>query len=153
MPFDATEHAALDIDPVEARVIDEALRILGPNGEKWITGSETDKQHNHCMIGAIRLARRRLKVKGDSTVRLIHNALHREGQPPSIPHFNDLHPISPTLVFLVSDDPGGTTLQARAARAVRCCLQHKGRRFDDVRKIFLRAKREALSSARRGGLT
>jgi hypothetical protein len=56
-----------DTDPIEARVIDEALKILGPNGEKWIKGRETDKQHNHCMVGPISLARRRLKVKDDAT--------------------------------------------------------------------------------------
>jgi hypothetical protein len=65
--------------PVEARIIDEALKILGPNGERWIQGREADKQHNHCMVGAIRLARRRLKVKGDKTERLILNVLYRDG--------------------------------------------------------------------------
>ena len=28
------ERRAVDTDPIEARVIDEALKILGPNGEK-----------------------------------------------------------------------------------------------------------------------
>jgi hypothetical protein len=30
--------SAVDTGPIEARVIDEALKILGPNGEKWING-------------------------------------------------------------------------------------------------------------------
>lgn len=51
------ERRAVDTDPIEARVIDEALQILGPNGEKWIKGREADKQHNHCIIGALKLAR------------------------------------------------------------------------------------------------
>jgi hypothetical protein len=38
------QRIAVDTDPIEARVIDEALKILGPNGGKWIKGRETDRQ-------------------------------------------------------------------------------------------------------------
>ena len=42
MPFVAPSVRSLPLDvphnlrPVEARIIDEALKILGPNGERWI---------------------------------------------------------------------------------------------------------------------
>ena len=75
--------------PIEVRVIDEALKILGPDGEKWIKGRETDRQHNHCMIGAIKLARRRLKVKNDLTNDFVEQALRRDRHIPHIPSFND----------------------------------------------------------------
>ena len=68
------ERRAVDTDPIEARLIDKALKILGPNGEKWIKGREADKQHNHCMIGAIKLARRTLR---------------RDHHIPHVPSFND----------------------------------------------------------------
>jgi hypothetical protein len=87
MPFDGNAERSAPVrlpdapqcePPIEARIIDEALEILGPNGEKWIQGREADQRHNHCMIGAIKLARRRLKVKGDDTERLMLNALYRD---------------------------------------------------------------------------
>jgi hypothetical protein len=86
MPFDGNRSASVrNLDapnnplPIEARIIDEALKILGPNGERWIQGREADKKRNHCMIGAVKLARRRLKMKGDDTEHLIRNALRRDG--------------------------------------------------------------------------
>ena len=47
MPFDGnSERSApvrsLDAPPDEAHIIDEALKILGPNGERWIQGREAD---------------------------------------------------------------------------------------------------------------
>jgi hypothetical protein len=89
--FDEKEkrNAVVDGDPIEVRVIDEALKILGPNGEKWIKDYETDKQHNHCMIGAIKLARRRLKVKNDLTKHFVEQALRRDQHISYIPAFND----------------------------------------------------------------
>jgi hypothetical protein len=84
-----TKRNAVDGDSLEVRVIDEALKILGPDGEKWIKGHETDKQHNHCMIGAIKLARRRLKVKEDLTKHFVEHALRRGRHIPHIPAFND----------------------------------------------------------------
>jgi hypothetical protein len=83
------QRRAVNTDPIEACVIDEALKILGPNGGKWIKGRETDKQHNHCMVGAISLARRRLKVKDDATKHLVLKVLRQEGQIPLIEAFND----------------------------------------------------------------
>ena len=88
--FDEEEKRnAVDGEPIEVRVIDEALKILGPDGEKWIKGYETDKQHNHCMIGAIKLARRRLKVKDDLTTHFVEQALRRDRHITHIPSFND----------------------------------------------------------------
>lgn len=84
-----TKRIAVETDSVEVRVIDEALKILGPDGDKWIKGRETDRQHNHCMIGAINLARRRLKVKDDLTKDLVEQALRRDRHIPHIPAFND----------------------------------------------------------------
>ena len=80
---------AVDCDPIEARVIDEALKILGPNGEKWIKGREADQQHNHCIIGAIKLAQRRLKVENDGTKRFILDEVYRNSRHFSIETFND----------------------------------------------------------------
>jgi hypothetical protein len=86
MPFDGNRSASVrNLDaphnplPIEARIIDEALKILGPNGERWIQGREADNKRNHCMIGAVKLARRRLKVTGDDTERLIRNVLRHDG--------------------------------------------------------------------------
>jgi hypothetical protein len=97
MPFDGNAERSApirlpDAPPLEARIIDEALNILGPNGEKWIQGDEADAQHNHCMIGAIRLARHRLKARGDDTERLIAQVLYRgtcRRPLQSIENFND----------------------------------------------------------------
>lgn len=61
MPFDATPQApALAPVPVRrytgvARVLDEALALLGPNGEHWIKGSAREGD-SYCVIGAIRVA-------------------------------------------------------------------------------------------------
>ena len=32
--------------PADARIIDDALDILGPNGEHWIQNSKTDRYRN-----------------------------------------------------------------------------------------------------------
>jgi len=130
MPFDVTAERSAPIrtlnapprePPVEARIIDEALKILGPNGEKWIQGSEADSAHNHCMIGAIKLARRRLRVKGDHTARLVIKEIRRD-------HRFDWSNVS---IIEFNDRPR--------------------RSFDQVRETFLLAKCEVLSRARRGG--
>jgi hypothetical protein len=86
MPFDATPEL-----PIEARIIDKALDILGPNGEKWLQGKLADKHGNHCMLGAIRLARRRLKTKGDSTEDHLLRVLQRDFEQtvPCIEEFNE----------------------------------------------------------------
>jgi hypothetical protein len=128
MPFDGNAERSAPVrlpdaphcEPIEARIIDEALKILGPNGEKWIKGHEADKQHNHCMIGAIKLARRRLRVKGDHTARLVIKEIRRN-------HRFDWPDVS---IIDFNDKPG--------------------RSFDQVRETFLLAKCEALSRARRG---
>jgi hypothetical protein len=55
------------LSATEARIIDEAPRLLGPSGERWIQGSRADGHRNDCKIGAIRPARHRPKAKGDDT--------------------------------------------------------------------------------------
>jgi len=129
MPFDGnagrsapirTPDASAEL-PIEARIIDEALTILGSNGEKWIQGSEADSENNYCMIGAIELAQRRLNAKSDHTACLIINEIRRnhgfgEGPDVSIMDFND----------------------------------EPGRSFEEVRETFLLAKCEAIICARRG---
>ena len=74
MPLDGTTLLSM-----KARIIDEALRLLGPNGEKWIQGRRADRRGNHCTIGAIKLARHRLRAQGDDTERLLCNAPRRDG--------------------------------------------------------------------------
>ena len=54
MPFDAAR-----AQTIEMRLIDETLKILGPNGEHWMQGDEDDGRGNYCMWGAIRRARKR----------------------------------------------------------------------------------------------
>jgi hypothetical protein len=82
MPFDGTNCL-----PVEARIIDAALEILGQKGERWIQGQFADDNGGHCMVGAIRLARRRLKLKDDETTQLIGKIIEADfklfGQEPS----------------------------------------------------------------------
>jgi hypothetical protein len=84
MPFDATPDQS-----IESRIIDEALRILGPNGEHWIKGSEFGSQRV-CMLHALNLAKHNLRTRGDETeLRVIEaiRVLHNKSQ--QIPDFND----------------------------------------------------------------
>ena len=59
MPFDGTNSR-----PAAVAVIDRAIDLLGPNGERWIQNSFTDKG-SHCILGALRRARHELGIKGD----------------------------------------------------------------------------------------
>ena len=72
MPFDGTREL-----PAEARIIDKALEILGPNGEHWTQGSLRDDD-GYCMRGAIHSARRRLHIKGDKTEDLVFDQMRDE---------------------------------------------------------------------------
>jgi hypothetical protein len=83
MPFDATPD-----QPIESRIIDEALRILGASGEHWIKGSGVADKY--CLLHALNVARHRLGARGDETklrvveaIRVVH---HKSLQ---IPDFND----------------------------------------------------------------
>jgi hypothetical protein len=64
--------------PSAARVIDEALRILGPHGEQWIKGSEDDTKGNYCIMGAIDLAREKLNVRNADALRFVRDAIRKE---------------------------------------------------------------------------
>jgi hypothetical protein len=73
MPFDGITYL-----PVEARIMDAALDILGQKGERWIQGEFADDSGGHCMVGAIRLARRRLKPQGDKTTKLLGQIIEKD---------------------------------------------------------------------------
>jgi hypothetical protein len=90
MPFDAMPEL-----PAEARIIDAALEILGLEGKNWVQGQLGNKEAGYCVMGAIRLARRRLNLKGDKTVKLLGRAIEE--------HY-----------FLAEDDPNpyGQLIQA-----------------------------------------
>jgi hypothetical protein len=72
MPFDAIPEL-----PVEVRILDKALEILGPNGEHWAQGTLHDNG-TYCMRGAIHSARRRLHIRGDKTEDLVFNQMRDE---------------------------------------------------------------------------
>jgi hypothetical protein len=85
MPFDNTP------ETIESRIIDEALRILGPKGENWIKGTEFGSQRV-CMLHALNMARNQIggqsmrdetEIRVVEAIRLIH---HRTQQ---VPDFND----------------------------------------------------------------
>ena len=85
MPFDAATAI-----PAEVRIIDKALELLGPNGEHWTKGIANDGEGNRCIVGAVRSARRMLRLKGDKTTAFILTAVpdRRPGHP-VIEDFND----------------------------------------------------------------
>ncbi len=58
MPFDFTEsHAVAFSEPStpEIKIIDGALALLGPHGERWIKGS-LERRGRHCLFGALTYA-------------------------------------------------------------------------------------------------
>jgi hypothetical protein len=70
MPFDGNAerstpvrslNAPLGEPPVEARIIDEMLDILGPHGENWIQQAERLGQ-KFCIVGALKHAEHLLRV-------------------------------------------------------------------------------------------
>jgi len=85
MPFDTSERSApvrtLNAPPgelpVAARIIDEMLEILGPNGENWIQQEERLGQ-KFCIIGALKHAEHLLRVDTcNRTHTLISEAIGR----------------------------------------------------------------------------
>ena len=69
MPFDGGQPC------LEIQVIDKALEVLGPNGENWTQGESNDGHGKRCIMGAVRSARRMLRIKGDNTTGIILAAL------------------------------------------------------------------------------
>jgi hypothetical protein len=67
MPFDSAPEL-----PAEVRLIDEALRILGLEGQYWIKLKWHDG-NKHCLEGALQIATRKLHAYASerNTVRLI----------------------------------------------------------------------------------
>src|SRR5260370_37205925 len=58
MPFDSTEsHAVPFSAPAtpEIKIIDGALALLGPHGERWMKGS-LERRGRHCLFGALTYA-------------------------------------------------------------------------------------------------
>ena len=69
-----------------------ALEILGPSGKKWARGYLSDRKGRHCMRGAVNLARRRLKIKGDDAIQHLRVAVKDERFPGikwNVQNFND----------------------------------------------------------------
>ena len=66
--------------PPAVIVLDRALEIFGPNGEHWRQDYIYDRHGNHCILGAIRQARRdtHIKPKLDQTEKLLATRLCRE---------------------------------------------------------------------------
>jgi hypothetical protein len=56
MPFDSTPEL-----PIEARIIDEVLNILGISGRDWLHRKWNDGR-KYCMLGALEVAKRRLGI-------------------------------------------------------------------------------------------
>jgi hypothetical protein len=69
MPFDGRKPC------LEIQIIEKALEVLGPNGENWTQGTSNDGHGKRCIMGAVRSARRMLRIKGDSTTGIILAAL------------------------------------------------------------------------------
>jgi hypothetical protein len=69
MPYDGRQTCA------EVRIIDKALELLGPNGESWTQDEANDGHGKRCIMGAVRSARRMLRLKGDRPTEIILAAL------------------------------------------------------------------------------
>jgi hypothetical protein len=112
MPFDGRQPC------LEIQIIDKALEVLGPNGEHWIQGEVNDSHGNRCIVGAVRTARRKLRLKGDRTITLILTALCASRSNIYSPlefieNFND----QPGRKF---DEIAGLLVHARNLAANRC---------------------------------
>jgi hypothetical protein len=68
MPLDG------ELPCAEARVLDKALELLGPNGEFWLQNRLSDHHGNRCMVGAILCGCAYLRIKPDQTLRLMVEA-------------------------------------------------------------------------------
>jgi hypothetical protein len=102
MPFDGITYL-----PVEARIIDAALDILGQKGGRWIQGQFADTG-GHCLAGAIRLARRRLKLKGDRTTELIGRIIEKDFK-----LFGEPRSAYSQLIQGYNDQPGRTFTEVK----------------------------------------
>jgi hypothetical protein len=91
MPFDGTGTAKTD----ELRILDKVLEVLGPHGERWIKDTLSNEVGDHCVLGALRHARRKLKTaRGDKATLYIKLAINLAPRVPqgcrsSIATFND----------------------------------------------------------------
>jgi hypothetical protein len=74
VPFDS-----FDDLPIEAQIIDEAMRQLGSDFERWAESRKVGGPHR-CMRGALNLARKALNVTGDRTDSLIQFAVLLAGE-------------------------------------------------------------------------
>jgi hypothetical protein len=104
MPFDGRQPSA------EVRVLDQALEVLGPKGEFWIQGENSDRRGNRCMLGAVNYARRKLGIKQDLTTIFIIRALCASNTCRDIPLYIESFNDHPGRTF---DEVAGVLVHAR----------------------------------------
>jgi hypothetical protein len=114
MPIDGK----LDELPPAARVIEQALRTFGGDGERWIKGRERSKA-GHCIIGAIKYVSRVKCNRGSGAAGFVVQAIRRTLNVNSAPAF---------VISTFNDSPQTT--------------------FEDVREVMLLAKCDAMRAAR-----
>jgi hypothetical protein len=78
VPFDS-----FDDLPIEAQIIDEVMRQLRRDFERWAESRKVGGPHR-CMRGALNLARKALNVTGDRTDCLIQYAVLLAGEKPAL---------------------------------------------------------------------
>jgi hypothetical protein len=113
MPFDGNAERSAPVcfpdapqnePPIEARIIDEALKILGPHGERWIQRQLYDRSGGHCMIGAILCACDQLGIKAAQTVELVVEAFSTSEFIPE--NAGDIPEQISELIQNFNDEPG-----------------------------------------------
>jgi hypothetical protein len=102
-------------------VIDKALELLGPNGERWIKGKLRTKD-GFCIIGAMKRARSLTKLRSGNAEDFLTMVIKREQHKSTAPSF---------LISSFNDKPETT--------------------FENIREIMLVAKCEAMRAERAMG--
>jgi hypothetical protein len=85
MPFDGYDFSLVHL-------FDEILWFFGPNGERWVQGTQIDGIGNRCLVGALAGCRAKLKLpKKDRAAHYLRAAIrrHQRGNRMSIVQFND----------------------------------------------------------------
>jgi hypothetical protein len=84
MPFDAAPDQS-----IESRIIDEALRILGPNGEHWIKGGDINGKF--CMLHALAFPKLGFPepLEEETELKILEAIAKLHGSYIYIPSFND----------------------------------------------------------------
>ncbi len=121
MPFDFTgSHAVPFSEPStpEIKIIDGALALLGPHGERWIKGSLA-RRGRHCLFGALTYAAHDLHLSHVRQAVALRIAAALPVGPGS--------PDPATAIARYNDEPS--------------------RRFDEIKDVLLRARRRAVADA------